>query len=426
MNYSLNATLDQLAGPAIAGLLQRDDIMEIYVNDDGHLRYKSLTEGKRKTNEFLDPDKVRAIIELITGQARKVVNSDIPSISTEIAGYGCRFQGELPPIVRNPQFNIRKKATKIFTFEDYVSDGALDPFYRDYLEKAIKARKNILVVGGTGTGKTTFLNAVLEAIARISPDHRIISLEDLPELQCPADDYSPMFTMQDTGVGMDPDYLPKMFDTFSQEDVSNTNKYGGSGLGMAITKNLVEMMGGEIQVESKKNVGSKFIVTVPLTMRKVDDIEKQSAAAEEPISEADITDILSGKRVLIAEDVDQNAEILADILELEEVISARARNGEEAVQMFSKSEKGFYSAILMDVRMPVMDGLDATKTIRALVHPDAKTIPIIAMTANVFDEDVERSLEAGMDAHLFKPVEPDVLYETMTRLIVERTSKEVD
>lgn len=116
-------------------------------------------------------------------------------------GYGCRFQGELPPIVRNPQFNIRKKATKIFTFEDYVSDGALDPFYRDYLEKAIKARKNILVVGGTGTGKTTFLNAVLEAIARISPDHRIISLEDLPELQCPADDYSPMFTMQDTGNG---------------------------------------------------------------------------------------------------------------------------------------------------------------------------------------------------------------------------------
>ena len=124
--------------------------------------------------------------------------------------------------------------------------------------------------------------------------------------------------------------------------------------------------------------------------------------------------------------VDQNAEILADILELEEIISARARNGEEAVQMFSKSEKGFYSAILMDVRMPVMDGLDATKTIRALVHPDAKTIPIIAMTANVFDEDVERSIEAGMDAHLFKPVEPDVLYETMTRLIVERTSKEVD
>jgi len=201
MTVSLNLTLDQLAGPEIAGLLQRDDIMEIYINDDGLLRYKSLTEGKRKTGVYFDPYKVRAIIELITGQARKVVNEDIPSISTEIVGYGCRFQGELPPIVRNPQFNIRKKATKICTFNDYVSDGALDPFHRDYLEKAIKARKNILVVGGTGTGKTTFLNAVLEAIARISPDHRIISLEDLPELQCPADDYSPMFTMQDAGAG---------------------------------------------------------------------------------------------------------------------------------------------------------------------------------------------------------------------------------
>ena len=198
---SLNATLDQLAGVEIAELLQRDDIMEIYVNDDGFLRYKSLTEGKRKTELKLEPEKVRAIIELITGQAHKVVNGDIPSVSTEITGYGCRFQGELPPIVRFPQFNIRKKATRIFTFADYVADGELEPFHRDYLEKAIKERKNILVVGGTGTGKTTFLNAVLEAIARISPDHRIISLEDLPELQCPADDYSPMFTMQDAGAG---------------------------------------------------------------------------------------------------------------------------------------------------------------------------------------------------------------------------------
>ena len=198
MSLSLNATLDQLAGVEIATLLKRDDIMEIYVNDDGFLRYISLTEGKKKTAVYIEPQKVRAIIELITGQAGKVVNNDIPSISTEIIGYGCRFQGEIPPIVRNPQINIRKKATRIFTFEDYVSDGMLSPFHRDYLEKAIAARKNILVVGGTGTGKTTFLNAVLEAIARISPNHRIISLEDLPELQCPADDYSPMFTMQES------------------------------------------------------------------------------------------------------------------------------------------------------------------------------------------------------------------------------------
>jgi CheY-like chemotaxis protein len=122
----------------------------------------------------------------------------------------------------------------------------------------------------------------------------------------------------------------------------------------------------------------------------------------------------------MAEDVDQNAEILADILDLEDIRSARARNGEDAVQMFAKSEKGFYDVILMDVRMPVMDGLEATRAIRKLDHPDAKTIPIIAMTANVFDEDVDRSREAGMNAHLSKPIEPDKLFETMARFIMER------
>ena len=122
----------------------------------------------------------------------------------------------------------------------------------------------------------------------------------------------------------------------------------------------------------------------------------------------------------MAQDVDQNAEILEALLDLEEIRSARARNGEDAVSMFRQSEPGFYSAILMDVRMPVMDGLDATRMIRSMDRPDAKTIPIVAMTANVFDEDVERSMEAGMNAHLSKPVEPDKLYVTMARLIIER------
>lgn len=196
-----NRNLDVLLGTEVVELLHRPDITEIYVNDDGYIWYNSHEEGKVKSDIFLPPENVQAVIELAAGQDGKIVNEDIPSLSTEIRGYGCRFQGEIPPVVRNPQFNIRKKATRIFTLDDYVNNGTLSPKYADYLKKAIADRKNILVVGGTGTGKTTFLNAVLDSIAKISPYHRIISLEDLPELQCPADDYSPMFTKQDTGSG---------------------------------------------------------------------------------------------------------------------------------------------------------------------------------------------------------------------------------
>ena len=256
-----------------------------------------------------------------------------------------------------------------------------------------------------------------------SPGNVMLTVEQISEMD---ETCRLQFVMQDTGIGMDPEFIPKLFENFSQEDISNTNKYGGSGLGMAISKNLVEMMDGDIEVESQKGKGTKFTVTVPLAkVIKDSSEEKHIDNSEKPLSEKEIEDVLSGKRILIAEDVDQNAEILADILEIEDVLSERAPNGEEAVNMFSNSGEGFYSAILMDVRMPVMDGLDATKSIRKLEHPDAKTIPIIAMTANVFDEDVERSMEVGMDAHLSKPVEPDKLFETMARLISERAGEEV-
>lgn len=194
-----NANFDVMVGIEVVDLMHRDDITEIYINDDGMIRYESNTEGKVKTKIYLSPEKVQAIIELVAGQIGKIVNEDVPSISAEIQGYGARFQGEIPPIVRHPQLNIRKKAIRIFSLDDYVDNQVLTSAYKKYIENAIKERKNILVVGGTGTGKTTFLNAILASIAEISPYHRIISLEDLPELQCSADDYSPMFTKQDTG-----------------------------------------------------------------------------------------------------------------------------------------------------------------------------------------------------------------------------------
>ena len=194
-----NPNFDVVLGADAVKLMQRDDITKLYINDDGKIWYSSHTEGKVKTEIYLTPGKARAIIELAAGQAGKIVNEDIPSISVEIQGYGARFQGEIPPIVRQPQFNIRKKAVKIFSFQEYVETGFMSESYKQFLEDSIRARKNILVAGGTGTGKTTFLNAILAAIAEIAPYHRLISLKDLPELQCPAEDYSPMFTKQDTG-----------------------------------------------------------------------------------------------------------------------------------------------------------------------------------------------------------------------------------
>ena len=139
-----NPTFDCCCGPEMTALMHREDITELYVNDDGYLRYLSYKEGKVKTGIYLDPDKIQAIINLASGQVRKIVTEAVPSVSTEIKGYGARFQGEMPPIVRNPQFNIRKKATKIFTLTEYVEQGVLSPGHKDFLEKSIAARKNIL------------------------------------------------------------------------------------------------------------------------------------------------------------------------------------------------------------------------------------------------------------------------------------------
>ena len=195
---SPNTPVDIMLGPEVVTLLHRNDVTEIYNNDDGYIWYQSHQDGKVKTKIHLEPKKIMALIELIAGQCGKIINEDIPSLSTEIRGYGCRFQGEVPPIVKNPQFNLRKPAIRIFTLDEYVANGSMSQEYCDFLKEAIVSRKNILVVGGTGTGKTTFLNAVLDSIAKLSPNHRIISLEDLPELQCSAEDYSPMFTKQET------------------------------------------------------------------------------------------------------------------------------------------------------------------------------------------------------------------------------------
>ena len=353
------------------------------------------------------------------------------------------------------------------------------------------------------------------------------------------------FTIRDTGIGMSQEYLPRIFDAFSQEDSSTINKYGSSGLGLAITKNIVEMMNGTIEVESEKGKGTTFVVNVTLIngtdhdeedekeihpdeisvlivdddpvacehgklvlgkagiaaeiassgseaiekvklrharrepynlilvdwkmpemdgvettrrMRQIighesaiiiltayhwDDILEEALEAgvdsfiPKPLFASNLLEEfksamqrkgirsvkkrnradLSGRQILLAEDIQINAEIMLMILEKRNMKADLAVNGKIAVEMFKEHEPGYYDAILMDMRMPEMDGLEATRAIRALDRPDAGKIPIIALTANAFDEDVQRSLQAGLNAHLSKPVQPDAVYETLESLI---------
>ena len=404
--------------------------------------------------------------------------------------------------------------------------GKIDDYY---IGDAMKLKQVMLNILGNAVkftpegGKVTFL---------IEEGHRF---DDMATLH---------LTFKDTGIGMSKEYIPHIFEAFSQEDSSSTSKYGSTGLGMPITKSIVELMNGTIEVESEKGAGTTFTVTVTLeesgrkdtlaadgdlnphdmsvlvidddrialehaevilgqigiscetaesgwegidkvrlrhgrqeeydlilvdwkmpeldgveTTRQIrqivgndtpiiiltsfnrDDVADEARAAgvdtfvAKPLFAGSVMDEfreafrrknealakktadLKGRRILLAEDVQVNAEIMMMVLGMREMEVDHAENGQEAVNLFASHDAGYYSAILMDMRMPIMDGLEATKVIRAMEREDAKSIPIIALTANAFDEDVQRSLQAGLDAHLSKPVEPEILFVTLEKLI---------
>ena len=217
------------------------------------------------------------------------------------------------------------------------------------------------------------------------------------------------FLVSDNGMGMSADFKDTIFDAFTRAESSLTNKIQGTGLGMAITKNLVEAMGGTIDVESELGQGSCFEVLMDL---KIAEDRTVALAVQEEIDEQD-GNILQGMRFLCAEDNELNAEILTELLKIEGAECTICENGEEILKAFEQSAPGDYDMILMDVQMPVMNGYEATKAIRRSSHELAKTIPIIAMTANAFSEDIQHSFAAGMNAHVSKPVEMKVLEKTI-------------
>ena len=220
------------------------------------------------------------------------------------------------------------------------------------------------------------------------------------------------FVCSDTGLGMSEEFQKHAFDAFAQEGKQSTTTFSGSGLGLSIVRDIVELMGGTIELESEENIGSTF--TVPFEIEHL--AEKNDPQKDNCPQSMN----LSGKRVLLVEDNAINMEIAHAILEEEHLNITEAKNGKEALEIFQNSKLNEYDVIIMDVMMPVMDGLEATKAIRMLEREDAKRVPIIAMTANAFEEDRKACLDAGMDEHIGKPIDIPLLKRTITKAIGDR------
>ena len=218
------------------------------------------------------------------------------------------------------------------------------------------------------------------------------------------------FTCADTGIGRSEEFQKHVFEPFAQERNTARSEYGGTGLGMPIAKSLAEKMGGTLSFVSRQGVGTTFTLSLPFRICHAPEKRNKPKRLLQ-------TSSIAGLHVLVAEDNRMNMEIAEFVLNVEEAFIIKAVNGEEAVRIFADSRPGEIDAILMDVMMPVMDGLEATRRIRAMKRPDARTIPIIAMTANAFAEDRQRAFAAGMDMHIAKPLEGSEMVETLERFV---------
>ena len=217
-----------------------------------------------------------------------------------------------------------------------------------------------------------------------------------------------IFSCEDTGIGMSEEYLPHIYEEFSREHSTTENKVPGTGLGLPIIKSMIELMGGSIQVESRQGIGTKFTIDLSFDIAL-----KEEVYGSEDTIEASAIHTIKGKRILFVEDNELNAEIAKTVLEDVGALITRAENGQQALELFKEKPAGTFDVILMDLMMPVMDGYTATRKIRELERSDAKTVPIIAMTANAFQEDAEKCIAVGMNAHLAKPLDIEKMKKTI-------------
>ena len=263
-------------------------------------------------------------------------------------------------------------------------------------------------IGSPGYVKRVMMNILSNAVKYNRENgHIYISCMEIPSKQ--PEMTTMEFVCRDTGIGMSEEFQKCVFEPFAQEHTGSRTKFAGTGLGMSIAKNLIEKMGGSISFESEEGAGTTFVIRVPFKI----DLEADKRVEQRDVSEKSI----NGLHILLVEDNELNMEIAEFVLENGGADVTKAWNGQEAVELFRKSEPGGFDAILMDIMMPVMNGYEATKMIRSLDREDAKTIPIIAMTANAFMEDRQKAKEAGMNEHIVKPVDVELLIKVIHKLV---------
>ncbi|MGN0552693.1 MAG: ATP-binding protein, partial [Oscillospiraceae bacterium] len=246
---------------------------------------------------------------------------------------------------------------------------------------SLKLRQVLINILGNAL-KFTSHGGITLTVNEVGADHESVQLH---------------FSVKDMGIGISHENIEKIFDSFEQLGGKITAKYGGTGLGLAISSAYVSMMGGKLSVESELGKGSEFYFDLKLPIADKSKVETEEAENSEVVIE--------GRRILLAEDDEMNRMIAVKLLENDGLIVETAENGEIAVQKFAGSEENHFDAIFMDIRMPIMDGLEAAKKIRSLERPDARAVPIVALTANAFDEDMKKSAQCGMNGHLSKPID---------------------
>lgn len=351
-----------------------------------------LAVAKRYPDDLKKQDECREKISKASQLLLELIN--------EVLDMGKLESGEV--VLEEKSFHLQELLNEVLTvIEKLAQERGIEVIKRDL------SVTHWNLIGSPGHLKRLLMNIMGNAV-KYNKDHGKIILS-LREDESEDGRAFYTFICKDTGIGMSEEYQKRIFEPFTREDESVKTLYNGTGLGMPIAKKLAETMGGSIPFTSQKGEGTAFTVKLPFL------IDKAAGKAEETAEEAEAS--IKGVRILLVEDNELNMEISEFIVAEKGAVVTKAWNGKEAVETFANAPEGAFDVILMDVMMPVMDGCEAAKEIRALPRKDAKTIPIIAMTANAFTDDKIRTREAGMNEHLSKPLAPDLVVKTITKFL---------